>query len=173
MLTAKSLFERGICFDWYFTSLCQWRPRIRKHTALGNVTKGWTNSNSKIGYDWLINVYNHIFKARCPGESHLLILDGHVLHINDQYKFLGYCRQNEIIVFCLPPYSTHLLWPLDVGLFSQLQTHRKAVEDYFLSSTGRCCKCGSKAGARGGQEDLAIKESLSAIGKGEFGWGDD
>ena len=40
-----------------------------------------------------------------------------------------------IIAFCLPPHSTHLLQPLGVGLFSQLQTHyRKAVEDYFLSS---------------------------------------
>ena len=43
--------------------------------------KDWTNN--KIGYDWLINVYNPISKARCSGESHLLILDGHVLHINN------------------------------------------------------------------------------------------
>ena len=38
-------------------------------------------------------------------------------------------------MFCLPPHSTHLLQPLDVGLFSPLQTHyHKAVEDYFLTT---------------------------------------
>ena len=85
--------------------------------------KGWTDS--KIGYDWLTNVYDPISKARCPGEYHLLILDGYVSHY---YKFLHYCQQNDITVFCLPPHSTHLLQPLDVGLFSQLQSHyRKAV----------------------------------------------
>ena len=41
-----------------------------------------------IGYDWLINVYSPVSKAWCPGESHLLILDGHVLHTNNEYKFL-------------------------------------------------------------------------------------
>ena len=62
-----------------------------------------------------------------------MILDGHILHIN--YKFLRYCQQNDITVFCLPLHSTHLLQPLDVGLFSQLRSHyRKAVEDYFLTT---------------------------------------
>ena len=42
--------------------------------------KGW--ANSKIGYDWPTNVYYPISKALCLGESRLLILDGHVSHIN-------------------------------------------------------------------------------------------
>ena len=79
-------------------------------------------------------VYDPISRARCPGEPRLLILDGHVSHIN--YKFLSYCERNDIVVFCLPLHSTHLLQPLDVGLFSPLQTHyQKAVEDYFLTTS--------------------------------------
>ena len=58
----------------------------------------------KIGYNWLTNVYDPISKAWCLGESHLLILDGYVSHIN--YKFHRYCQQNNIVVFCLP---LHLL----------------------------------------------------------------
>ena len=93
--------------------------------------KGWMDN--KIGYDWLTNVYDPIPKAWCPGESRLLILDGHVSHVN--YKFLRYCQQNNIVVFCLSLHSTHLLQPPDVGLFSQLQSHyRKTVQDNFLTT---------------------------------------
>ncbi|KAF8244688.1 DDE-domain-containing protein, partial [Wilcoxina mikolae CBS 423.85] len=62
--------------------------------------------------------------------------DGYVSHIN--YKFLLYCEANGITVFCLPAHSTHLLQPLDIGLFSPLQLHhRKVVEDYFLTTAVR------------------------------------
>ena len=113
-------------FDWYKHVEAE-----DKKAQWAVSPKGWTDS--KIGYNWLTNVYDPISKAQCPGESRLLILDGHVSHIN--YKFLCYCQQNDITVFCLSPHSTHLLQPLDVGLFSQLQSHyRKAVEDYFLTT---------------------------------------
>jgi hypothetical protein len=63
-----------------------------------------------------------------------LILDGQASHIN--YSFLSYCEVNNIIVFCLPAHSTHILQPLDVGLFGPFQlAYRKAVEDYFLSTS--------------------------------------
>jgi len=64
----------------------------------------------------------------------LLILDGHVSPIID--KFLTFCEANNIVVFCLPPHSTHLLQPLDVGLFAPLQlAYQKAIEDYYLTTT--------------------------------------
>ena len=57
-----------------------------------------------------------------------------MLHIN--YTFLLWCEAHGIIVFCLPPHSTHLLQPLDVGLFGPLQQHyRKAVEGFFLTTS--------------------------------------
>jgi len=114
-------------FDWYKNVVEE------DHNSRWAVSaKSWTDS--KIGYDWLTNVYDPISKACCPGESHLLILDGYVSHIN--YKFLTFCEANHIVVFCLPPHSTHLLQPLDVGLFAPLQlAYWKAIEDYFLTTT--------------------------------------
>ena len=68
-----------------------------------------------------------------PGEPRLSTLDGYILHIN--FKFLRYCENNDICVFCLPLHSTHLLQPLDIGLISPLQTHyQRTVEDYFLTT---------------------------------------
>jgi hypothetical protein len=90
--------------------------------------KSWVDK--KVGYDWLTEVYYPISRQRCPNERSLLILDGHVSHIN--YKFLKYCEYNDIIVFCLPAHSTHLLQPLDVVHFSALQNaYKEAVEDHF------------------------------------------
>lgn len=61
------------------------------------------------------------------------IPDGHGLHIN--FKFLRYGEHNGIYAFCLPPRSTHLIQPLDIGLFSHLQAnYYKAVEDNFLTT---------------------------------------
>jgi len=52
------------------------------------------------------------------------------------YKYLSYCEHNDIVVFCLPPHTTHLLQPLEVGLYSHLQIHyQKAVVDHILTPT--------------------------------------
>jgi hypothetical protein len=45
--------------------------------------------------------------------SQLLILDGHTSHVS--LSFIEYCEQQYIIPLCLPPHSTHILRPLDVG----------------------------------------------------------
>jgi len=96
--------------------------------------KGW--KDNKIGYDVLKELYDLISRRGCPNETRLLTLYGHVPHIN--YKFLKYSEQNDIIVFCFPAHSTHLLQPLDVVLFSALQNASKeTVEDQFrLTSVG-------------------------------------
>jgi len=49
----------------------------------------------------------------------LLILDGHGSHIT--WEFVSFCKEKNIILFWLPSHSTHLLQPLDVGIFSPLQ----------------------------------------------------
>src|SRR5207248_10441828 len=36
-------------------------------------------------------------------------------------EFDYYCRENAIIVLCMPPHSSHILQPLDVGYFSVLK----------------------------------------------------
>ena len=48
----------------------------------------------------------------------MLIVDGHESHVS--IPFMEFCTQAKIIPLCLPPYSTHLLQPLDVGVFGPL-----------------------------------------------------
>ncbi|RPA99017.1 DDE-domain-containing protein, partial [Choiromyces venosus 120613-1] len=63
----------------------------------------------------------------------LLILDGHSSHVN--LRFGEFCDLHNIICFCLPAHSTHILQPLDVGLFGVLQKYYgKAIENYHITT---------------------------------------
>jgi DDE superfamily endonuclease len=53
-----------------------------------------------------------------------LLLDGHASHITT--KAIKFCIASKIIPLCLPPHTTHLLQPLDVGIFAPLATAYKA-----------------------------------------------
>jgi len=46
-------------------------------------------------------------------------LDGHESH--DSLEFTTYCKENNIVILCMPAHSSHLLQPLDVGVFSPLK----------------------------------------------------
>lgn len=49
------------------------------------------------------------------------MIDGHDSHVN--IEFVAYCDGNNITLLCLPPHTTHLLQPPDLGLFRPLQQH--------------------------------------------------
>ena len=76
---------------------------------------GWTDR--EIALHWLKEVF-HPQISRTQGVYRLLIVDGHDSHIT--IEFMEFCDQNKIVPLCLPPHSTHLLQPLDVGVFGPL-----------------------------------------------------
>jgi hypothetical protein len=50
-------------------------------------------------------------------------------------EFIQTCINNHVELFCLPPHSTHLLQPLDVGLFAPLQHHYSlGIDDHIRNS---------------------------------------
>ena len=124
-LIAKGVKHR---FNWYKNV-----HEEDKDAQFAVSKKGWMDNIMAIY--WLTEVYDPISRERCLGPGKwLLILARHVSHIN--YTFLSWCETHGIIVFCLPPHSTHLLQPLDVGLFGPLQQHyRKADKDFFLTTS--------------------------------------
>jgi hypothetical protein len=84
--------------------------------AIAVSDNGWTNN--ELGVDWLKHFNAHT-KARTVGARRLLILDGHESHHSLEFQDL--CRENDIYTLCMPPHSSHLLQPLDVGCFSPLK----------------------------------------------------
>jgi hypothetical protein len=67
---------------------------------------------------WLKHFDAHT-KARTQGVYCLLIVDGHESH--KSHEFHQYCKEQKIITLCMPPHSSHLLQPLDIGCFAPLK----------------------------------------------------
>ena len=71
-------------------------------------------------------VYN-----RAQGKYQLLLLDGHTSHLT--WEFFDFCLSHRVIPLCFPSHSTHLLQPLDVGLFGPLQHYYSAGLDEWIA----------------------------------------
>jgi hypothetical protein len=72
-------------------------------------------TNNLLSFEWL----KHFDVQTQPADRawRMLIIDGYESHLIKE--FVDYCYESEvkISVFLLPPYSTHILQPLDIGVF--------------------------------------------------------
>lgn len=55
----------------------------------------------------------------------MLIVNGHASHVSTE--FIRFAREHKIVCLCLPAHSTHLLQPLDVGVFGPLKQNYKTL----------------------------------------------
>ena len=63
----------------------------------------------------------------------LLIFDGHHSHIS--FELIELAWKNNIHLLCLPPHTTHLLQPLDVGVFGPLkQAWKKILKEHQIET---------------------------------------
>jgi hypothetical protein len=84
--------------------------------VIATTQNGWTDNET--GLEWLKH-FDRCTAKRTNSRYRLLILDGHESH--HSIEFERYCEENKIIRLCMPPHSSHLLQPLDVGCFSVLK----------------------------------------------------
>ena len=93
--------------------------------------KGWINT--QLFYKWL---EEHFVKRTATIRPLVLLIDGHSSHIDISTSKL--CKDNNILLYCLPPHSSHITQPLDVGFYGPLKTSwRKAVAKYALDNVGK------------------------------------
>ena len=79
---------------------------------------GWTEN--EIYLWWIEQCCDPETAAFQRGEYRILCVDGHASYIST--AAIKYCIAHKIIVLCLPAYTTHLLQPLDVGVFTPLSS---------------------------------------------------
>jgi hypothetical protein len=102
-----------------------WYNIIPEDWSIGVSENGWTNN--EIGLIWL-HLFDKHTKERTIGTHRLLVLDGHGSHVNPEFD--QYCIDHNIVVICMPPHSSHLLQPLDVGCFAALKrSYGRLVEE--------------------------------------------
>ena len=70
-----------------------------------------------------------------PSRPVLLVLDGHGSHIT--IDVIEYARANEIHMLCLPSHTSHVLQPLDVGVFKSFKSFfSKVCRQYMAKNPG-------------------------------------
>lgn len=80
---------------------------------------GWTDNVTAV--EWFREVFiPHATARNQSGKRILLTFDGH--HSHDTPDMLSAAFDHDILLYCLPPKTTHKLQPLDVGVFGPLQS---------------------------------------------------
>lgn len=108
-------------------------PGLDPNTVIKVTPNGWTDH--EVALEWLQHFDRHT-KGRNRGKYRLLILDGHSSY--QTFEFVEYCENNAIIPLCLPPHATHVLQPLDVGIFSPLaEAYKQLISEQSLLGATR------------------------------------
>ena len=88
-------------------------------------------TSPEIALDW----FDQIFEPRSRpaqeiSQHRILVLDGHSSHVNN-IEYIEHAIANNVHLICLPAHTTHILQPLDIGLFSPLgQYYKQELEDF-------------------------------------------
>ena len=92
-------------------------------TVFGCSDSGWINQS--LFLQW--------FKKYIPSARPVLAIeDGHCSHIS--MEVIKLAQENQIHLLCLPSHTTHILQPLDVGVFKSLKSHfNKACRNFLFS----------------------------------------
>ena len=85
----------------------------------GRSDSGWMNT--ELFYDWL---KEHFIPRTATIRPIVLLIDGHKSHINIDTSKL--CKENNIILYCLPSHTSHVTQPLDVGFYGPLKSSWKS-----------------------------------------------
>jgi hypothetical protein len=103
---------------------------------IATTSNGWTTN--EVGLDWIKHFDQHT-AARTKGTYRLLILDGHESHHSTEFEL--YCQSHNIITLCMPPHSSHLLQPLDVGCFGPMkQAYGRQIESLMRAHINHVSK---------------------------------
>lgn len=93
--------------------------------------KGWMDR------DVFLQYMKYFVEQTRPSKERpiLIILDGHSSHTKS-LPVIDFCRENGVILLCLPPHCTHKIQPLDVSYFKSFMTNYDAYLFRWLKNHG-------------------------------------
>lgn len=105
------------------------REKYRAGTSYGLSAKGWMTAD--IFEEWL---EQHFLVHTPPARPLLLLLDGHSSHYSPDT--IPIAAQSGVILFLLPPHTTHFLQPLDKTVFGPLKIYwREECRDFMAKKS--------------------------------------
>ena len=114
-------------------------PRIRMSEGLKkDAVPGTLFACSKTGWvnqELYLEWFRFFISSIPASRPVLLIEDGHSSHIS--LEVIKLAQENDIHLLCLPSHTSHLLQPLDVGVFKSLKSFfSKACKQFMASNPG-------------------------------------
>jgi hypothetical protein len=89
---------------------------------------GW--SNSTVFRKYLKEHFMKYVQGRDPSEPLLLLYDGHKSHVS--LGLIDWAKELNLILFVLPPHTSHILQPLNVGCFGPFQKTYDNLKAKFM-----------------------------------------
>ena len=102
------------------SSNIEWRKGEINGTTYGLSDKGWVDT--KLFQGWLTD---HFLPNAVGTRPLLLLLDDHSSHY--QPDLITFAKDHDIILFCLPPHTTHESQPLEASVFKPLKQNWQDV----------------------------------------------
>ena len=100
-------------------------------TIYGLSDKDWINRDLFLGW-----FYKHFLPLIPKRRPILLLLDGHSSHYCPD--MIRAAAKEKVIIFTLPPHTTHITQPLDRGCFSLLKSYWKQFRHKFYTKNRGC-----------------------------------
>ncbi|KAJ8936736.1 hypothetical protein NQ314_012183 [Rhamnusium bicolor] len=94
---------------------------IPKTWVLGRSDSGWMKS--EVFYEYIVKELNKWLSDNNIKRPVLLFIDGHKSHMT--LALSEACEKNQIILYSLPPNTTHKLQPVDIIVFRPLKVEWK------------------------------------------------
>lgn len=101
-----------------------------KNAYLGFSDNGWMEA-----YHFYAWTANHFVNQIPPKRPVVLLIDGHTSHVD--YNTTLFCKDNGILLFKLPPHTSHVMQPADRGFFNVFKTEwKKACSKFAFDNPG-------------------------------------
>ena len=105
------------------------KSEIDSRTVFSFTDNGWTRDY--ISLRWLKTHFDVFAPPSKPGQKRLLLCDNHSSHVT--YEFIEFCLEKNIVLFFFPSHATHILQPLDVGVFGPLARYCAQEVDAWIA----------------------------------------
>lgn len=108
--------------------------------VLGRSETGWMNS--EVFFEYVANDFNNWLMEKQIQRPIILFIDGHKSHMT--LALSEFCDRSGIILYALPPNTTHMLQPEDVSVFRPLKNEWQKTVREWQSRPENSNKCITK-----------------------------
>ncbi|KAJ8966510.1 hypothetical protein NQ314_003483 [Rhamnusium bicolor] len=87
------------------------------------IRKGWMTSD--VFFEYIVNDFNKWAVENNIPRPLLIFIDGHKSHMT--LALSKWCEENQVVLYALPPNTTHIMQPADVSVFRPMKSDWKKL----------------------------------------------